>query len=97
MNNEYNGWTNYATWRVQLEIVDDLVEAECADDIERARALTDDEWRDMIEGWVDEVVFLSHREHDNGLMMSYADAFLSDVNYYEFADAAVDKAKEYIG
>ena len=95
MNNEYNGWTNYATWRVQLEIVDDLVEAECADDIERARALTDDEWRDMIEGWVDEVVFLSHRENDNSLMMDYADAFLSDVNYYELSDAAVDKAKNY--
>ena len=95
MNNEYNGRTNYATWRVQLEIVDDLVEAECADDIEHARALTDDEWRDMIEGWVDEVVFLSRREHDNRLMMDYADAFLSDVNYYELADAAVDKAKNY--
>ena len=95
MNNEYDGWTNYATWRVQLEIVDDLVEAECADDIERARALTDDEWRDMIEGWVEEVVFLSHREHDNSLMMDYADAFLSDVNYYELSDAAVNKAKNY--
>ena len=95
MNNEYYGWTNYATWRVQLDIVDDLVEAECADDIEQARALTDDEWRDMIEGWVEEVVFLSHREHDNSLMMDYADAFLSDVNYYELADAAVDKAKNY--
>ena len=95
MNNEYNGWTNYATWRVQLEIVDDLVEAECADDIERARALTDDEWRDMIKEWVDEVVFLSHREHDNSLMMNYADAFLSVVNYYELADAAVDRAKNY--
>ena len=95
MNNEYDGWTNYATWRVQLDIVDDLVEAECADDIERARALTDDEWRDMIEGWVEEVVFLSHREHDNSLMMDYADAFLSDVNYYELSDAAVDKAKNY--
>ena len=90
MNNEYNGWTNYATWRVQLDIVDDLVEAECADDIERARALTDDEWRDMIEGWVE-----SHREHDNSLMMDYADAFLSDVNYYELSDAAVNKAKNY--
>lgn len=95
MNNEYNGWANYATWRVQLEIVDDLVEAECADDIERARALTDDEWREMIEYWVEEIVFLSHREHDNSLMMSYADAFLSDVNYYELSDAAVDKAKNY--
>ena len=95
MNTYNNGWTNYATWRVQLEIVDDLVEAECADDIERARALTDDEWREMIEGWVDEVVFMSHREHDNRLMTDYADAFLSDVNYYELADAAVDKAKNY--
>lgn len=95
MSKEYNGWTNYATWRVQLEIVDDLVEAECADDIERARAYTDDEWRDMIEGWVDEIVFLSHREHDNSLMMDYADTFLSEVNYYELSDAAVDRAKNY--
>ena len=95
MNNEYNGWTNYATWRVQLEIVDDLVEAECADSAKRARALTADEWREMIEEWVDEAVFLSHREHDNSLMMNYAYAFLSDVNYYELADAAVEKAKNY--
>ena len=95
MNNKYNGWANYATWRVQREIVDDLVEAECADDIEHARELDADEWRGMIEGWIDEIVFSSHREHDNGLMMDYADAFLSDVDYYELAEAAVDKAKNY--
>lgn len=95
MDNKYNGWTNYATWRVQLEIVDDLVEAECADDIEHARELTNDDWRDMIEEWVDETVFLSHREHDNNLMMDYAEAFLSDVNYHELAEAAADKANNY--
>ena len=24
MNGKYNGWTNYATWRVQLEIFDSM-------------------------------------------------------------------------
>ena len=23
-NNEYNGWTNYATWKVNLEILGDI-------------------------------------------------------------------------
>ena len=35
MNKEYNGWTNYATWRVNLEILGDI-EFEnkvCADDL----------------------------------------------------------------
>jgi hypothetical protein len=24
MNKEYNGWTNYATWRVNMEILGDI-------------------------------------------------------------------------
>ena len=24
MNKEYNGWTNYATWRINLEIIDGI-------------------------------------------------------------------------
>lgn len=94
MNNKYNGWANYATWRVQLEIVSDLVEMECRDDMERAKALTVDEWREMIEYWVDEAVFLSHHKHDNFLMMSYAEAFLSYVDYYELAISAKERADE---
>jgi len=72
VRNEYNGWTNYATWRVNLEIFDNYQW-----DDEEIKNLTVDYLEEMIENYV----FDHHG--DMGLMESYARAFLSEVNYYE--------------
>ena len=75
MNKEYNGWTNYATWRVNLEIIDGIeIETQvCAATIKEI---------------VEDVVF-SQYELGNGshLVEDYARAFISEVNFYEIAQS----------
>ena len=73
MNKEYNGWTNYATWRINLEIIDgiEIDTIICAE---------------YIKEYVEDVVFGQY-ELGNGshLVEDYARAFVSEVNFYEIA------------
>jgi len=75
MNKEYNGWTNYATWRVNLEIIDgiEIDTIICAE---------------YIKEYVEDVVFGQY-ELGNGshLVEDYARAFVSEVNFYEIAQS----------
>ena len=84
MNNEkYNGWTNYATWRVNLEIVEDI-------------DLSDVDYEftaSMIKEIVEDVVFSEHN-FEWTLMKGYAQAFLDDVNYHEIAQHLNEYRKE---
>ena len=81
----YNGWTNYATWRVNLEIFDGVgrywIDAR-PDDVYEASFY----YRDMAEEFV-------VGDMPDGLMKDYALAFLSDVNWYEIAKHMIDEAK----
>ena len=73
MNKEYNGWTNYATWRINFEIIDgiEIDTIICAE---------------YIKEYVEDVVFGQY-ELLNGshLIEDYARAFVSEVNFYEIA------------
>ena len=75
MNKEYNGWTNYATWRVNVEIIDgiEIDTIICAE---------------YIKELVEDVVF-SQYELGSGshLIEDYARAFVSEVNFYEIAQS----------
>jgi hypothetical protein len=71
-DNKYNGWTNYATWRVNLEILGDI-------------QFEDKTSADNLKEIVEDVVF-SQYDGMNSLMYDYASAFISDVNYYEIAN-----------
>ena len=70
-DNKYNGYTNYATWRVNLEILDGMEWEEKTS----AEAL-----KDLVE----EIVF--EGSDIDTLQSGYANAFLSEVNYYELAN-----------
>ena len=72
---EYNGWNNYATWRVNLEILGD---------IEFENVVSADYLKEIVE----DVVF-SQYELSNGshLVEDYARAFISEVNFYEIAQS----------
>ena len=70
-NNKYNGWTNYATWRVNLEILGD---------IEFDEPVHPDDLKEIVEN----VVF-SNVDDSKSLCVDYARAFLADVNYNEIA------------
>ena len=75
MSEKYNGWTNYATWRINLEIIDGIeIEAKINDE--------------ALQEIVEDVVF-SQYELGNGshLIEDYARAFVSEVNFYEIAQS----------
>jgi dTDP-4-dehydrorhamnose reductase len=81
----YNGWTNYATWRVNLEVFDDfrVMDTELINDVyELGQYL-----RDTAE------VYIEDTSTEDGLARDYALAFLSDVNWYEIAKHMIDDAK----
>lgn len=69
-NNTYNGWTNYATWRVNLEIFDG---------VEFDEVVTAEYLKDYTEELLEQT--------GEGLVLDYALAFLSDVNWDEIADS----------
>ena len=75
---EYNGWTNYATWRINLEIFDGL------DPEEYFRRKPDDA---VLSAWVaDYIREAIDPEDKGGLAVDYAMAFASDCNCHEIAD-----------
>jgi len=71
--NEYNGWTNYATWRINLEILGD---------IKFEDRISVDDLKEIVE----DCVFTNFNTCDTPrLIEDYARAFISEVNFYEIA------------
>ena len=73
--NECNGWTNYATWRINLELFSDMDITDYFDELPTT---------EMLEEYVENVVF-DYAGHF-GLVEDYARAFLNNVNYYEILE-----------
>lgn len=88
----YNGWTNYATWRVNLEIIDGID----ARDMWPREVLDDDAYSlsKQLEEYAEEVV--SGYGQVEGLAMDYARAFLSDVNWREIAEHLLDAIRDEV-
>ncbi len=82
--NEYNGWTNYATWRVMLEIFDGYNVREHFDTLPTAYDLSL-----LLIVHVDDLLGYD----TNSLAVDYAKAFLAEVNWYEIAEHLLDNAK----
>jgi len=79
---DYNGWTNYATWRVNLEIFDGLDPREMGWLGEDAPDLSK-----TLKDYVDDILDTSTPE---GIALDYARAFVSDVNWYEIAEHMIE-------
>jgi hypothetical protein len=94
-DNKYNGWANYATWRVQLEVVDDYVSQTVYGDADTAERWLNgvdvSELAQELQDYVEEVIGFEQRD---GLVWNYALAFLSEVQWYELAEHAKQAAKE---
>jgi hypothetical protein len=83
----YNGWTNYATWRVNLEMFDSLTVLEfCGRD-----SVVVSELADEIKSFAEEIIDQGSQE---GYARSYAFAFLSDVNWAQIASRMLDDFEE---
>lgn len=79
---KHNGWTNYATWRVNLEIFD-------GNDFDTWQGYASAyDLGQALKEYVTELV------SGNDLATDYALAFLSDVNWYEIAEHIIENSKE---
>jgi len=84
-DNKYNGWTNYATWRVNLEIFDGWD----SDHLDSLTMGDTYQLHQQLKDYAEEIIFLdSHlgNKTPSSLMEDYARAFLSDVNWHEIAN-----------
>lgn len=89
----YNGWTNYATWRINLEIFDGF------DPTDYFSVLDRDDVGGLassLEDYADQILFECGECDENSLAGSYARAFLSDVNWYEIAEHLIEMYPEEI-
>lgn len=80
---KYNGWTNYATWRVNLEMFDgaDYTSDNDLDAYDLGQNLR-------------ELALEYLGEQAKGLALDYAEAFLSDVNWQEIAEHMIDDYRQ---
>jgi hypothetical protein len=91
---KYNGWTNYATWRINLEVFDGLE----LEDFGGQDKNFDPELiclhtlAEALQERAEEIIFLDSHiggKSPSSLLEDYARAFLQDVNYYEIAEHLV--------
>ncbi len=84
MTTEYNGWTNYATWRVNLEMFDGQPLDNISADSDPHDVAND--IRDYAHDYI--------HEQASGLALDYALSFLSDVNWREIAEHMIEDYRE---
>ncbi len=82
-NTTYNGWTNYATWRIALEWFDGFNPSEGETDAYQLSL--------ELCGYVEESLSL---DKSNSMALDYAFAFIADVNWYEIAEHLIEEGVE---
>jgi hypothetical protein len=86
---KYNGWTNYATWRVNLEWFDGL---SCYD-LTGAKSFEDPaEFCNILQSYVESV--MADDVEESSIAYQYALAFIADVNWYELAQHLLEEWNE---
>jgi len=83
MDKGYNGWTNYPTWRVMLEVFDGME----FDDIEPSR----DACKDFVQELLDAA---TGNAPEGSIFQGWVSAWLSDVNWDEIAEAVKENGGE---
>ena len=80
---EYNGWANYETWRIQLEVFDGMELSDFVDDVRHIER-EDVDVRD-IATLLEEYVCSYLEETGKGLVLNLAMSFISNVDFEEIA------------
>ena len=88
IDTSYNGWSNYATWRVNLEVFDGM-EHDITEYIDEEGEEPDAyEFAHALEELADEIIFSGmgyDERRPSSLAEDYARAFLQGVNWHEIA------------
>lgn len=93
MIDKYNGWANYETWRVNLEMLDGMTaedfgigQADLAADYLEGTATED--LAERLESYVVEIV----EQDAKGFALDLANSFLARVDWQEIAEHMIDDA-----
>lgn len=78
----YNGWTNYETWRIALEFFDGNENPTGETDAYKLSK----ELKAIVEETIE--------SYGDNIAVSYALAFVSDVNFYEIAEHILEMNEE---
>ena len=76
----YNGWANYATWRVNLEMIDGMDFTGYSN--------TPHQLAVELKDYVREILLIDQEEN---LVWDYAMAFLDEVNWYQIAQNIIQE------
>jgi hypothetical protein len=83
-NSTYNGWKNYATWRINLEIFDGHDLASFTDE-KHTFEVSQDLKRYVQDYFEQTSIDTKNAGFDTFLMCDYALAFIDDVDWWEIA------------
>jgi len=88
MSDKYNGWTNYETWRINLEMIDGMTAADfgVTDTDPNYRDTAVEDLADRLESYVAEVVEADAK----GFALDLANSFLARVDWEEIAEHMID-------
>jgi hypothetical protein len=86
----YNGWTNYETWRVNLEMFDGVTASDLGVTLDEDVDVSD-QLRDLADILETEAAAIIESQTADGLARSLALDFLHRVNWVEIAEHIVDE------
>lgn len=92
MNTKYNGWTNFATWKINLELLDNVSLGDFwgYEDTDPSE-IDSYEFSLSLKDYAEEYLY----ENCNDTMIAgFAQAFLSEVNWLEIAEHIIEANKE---
>lgn len=97
---KYNGWKNYSTWLVKLELLDTLDDSMAEDIREGHREPFENlsSLADYIGEYVDELIEMEidYNNRNSSLTLRYARNFVSDCSFWEIAEHMIEDYPELI-
>jgi len=93
----YNGWTNFETWKINLEVLDGYTSHII--DSERVKETLKTKTYDLseeLEDYVFEVLGFDQCQNEYSLLSNYAYWFIKEVNFYEIAEHIKNDLKNHL-
>ena len=99
---KYNGWTNFETWKINLEVLDSHVSYLIEDsgtEHNRIKETLETNTYDLSKQLKDftlEVLNYDECERDYPILSNYAYCFIEKVNFHEIAEHVKSDLKEHL-
>ena len=87
MTKKYNGWTNYETWKANLEIFDDYPSHIIEDERIKEVLNTDTyEYSQYLKDYLFEILDFEECEKKYSALAGFAHSSIQEINFYEIAE-----------